>query len=179
MISEIFYIQNFISEDLIEKLMSWTHDTPPIKDNYSGNPFEFLQPNGDPIVCDIFSFLNKSIQENIEQKFSCKIFEETLNGMTVYAPGSFLPEHIDNVPGQNIPTPNGYPSRDISSTLYYNEDYKGGEIFFVNQDLKIKPTAGSLLLFPSNEKYIHEVLPVISGIRYSSTNFWCVKEYVN
>ena len=183
MISEIFYIQNFISEDLIEKLMSWAKNSVPIKDNYGGSPFEFLQPNGDSnddsIVYDIFSFLNKSIQENIEQKFSCRIFKENLNAMIVYTPGSFLPKHIDNVPGQNLPTPNGYPSRDISSTLYYNENYKGGEIFFVNQDLKIKPTAGSLLLFPSDEKYIHEVLPVISGIRYSSTNFWCVKEYVN
>jgi predicted 2-oxoglutarate/Fe(II)-dependent dioxygenase YbiX len=96
--------------------------------------------------------------------------------MTVYATGSFLPKHIDNVPGQNLPTPNGYPSRDISSTVYYNENYKGGEIFFSNQNLKIKPTAGSLLLFPSNEIYVHEVLPVTSGIRYSSTNFWCLSK---
>jgi len=176
MTSEIFYIQNFISENLIRQLMSWTHNAIPIKDNYSGNPFEFLQPNGNPMVCDIFSFLNKSIHKTIEETFSCNVFEETLNGMIVYAPGSFLPKHIDNVPGQNLPTPNGYPSRDISSTLYYNKDYKGGEIFFVNQDLKIKPTAGSLLLFPSNENYIHEVLPVVSGIRYSSTNFWCLKK---
>jgi len=177
MISEIFYIQNFIPKDLIDRLASWTEKTTPIKDNYGGNPFVFLQ--ADKNSYDIFSFLNRSVHEVIEQKFFCNIFKETLITMTVYLPGSFLSKHVDNIPGQNLLTPTGYPSRDISSTLYYNDNYKGGEIFFVNQDLKIKPTAGSLLLFPSNENYIHEVLPVDSGTRYSSTNFWCVKEYIN
>lgn len=35
--------------------------------------------------------------------------------------------------------------------------YGGGEIYFLNQDITVKPDQGDLLLFPSNFTYPHEV----------------------
>lgn len=74
-----------------------------------------------------------------------------------YGVGGFLPAHQDH----------GVSSRVLSTVMYLNDDYEGGEIEFVNSGVRIKPPAGSVIFFPSNFLYIHEVHPIISGSRYS------------
>jgi hypothetical protein len=61
-------------------------------------------------------------------------------------------------------------NKDLAFSLvaYVNDDYEGGEISFPNHNITIKPKAGSLIMFPSQEPYIHEVKPIISGTRYMS-----------
>jgi hypothetical protein len=56
----------------------------------------------------------------------------------------------------------------FSLVAYINDDYEGGEIHFPNQNVTIKPKSGSLIMFPSQQPYIHEVKPIISGTRYMS-----------
>jgi hypothetical protein len=55
----------------------------------------------------------------------------------------------------------------ISAVLYLNDDYLGGEIEFPHFDVKIKPEAGTLVLFPSNYAYRHIAHEVTSGIKYA------------
>ena len=50
---------------------------------------------------------------------------------------------------------------DISILIYLNDDYTGGEIYFNDLNLKIKPTAGSILIFTCN--HLHESLRIESG----------------
>lgn len=61
-------------------------------------------------------------------------------------------------------------NKDLAFSLvaYVNDDYEGGEISFPNHNITIKPKAGSLIMFPSQQPYIHEVKPIISGTRYMS-----------
>jgi hypothetical protein len=61
-------------------------------------------------------------------------------------------------------------NKDLAFSLvtYINDDYEGGEISFPNHNVTIKPKAGSLIMFPSQEPYIHEVKPITSGTRYMS-----------
>ena len=47
-----------------------------------------------------------------------------------------------------------------------NNDYEGGE-FMMFGDQKVDMPAGSVIVFPSNFMYPHEVKPVKSGTRYS------------
>jgi hypothetical protein len=56
----------------------------------------------------------------------------------------------------------------FSLVAYLNDDYEGGEIHFPNQNITIKPKAGSLIIFPSQEPFIHEVKTITSGTRYMS-----------
>lgn len=74
-----------------------------------------------------------------------------------YGTDGFLPAHQDL----------GVSSRVLSTVMYLNDDYEGGEIEFVNSNVKIKPPAGSVIFFPSNFLYVHEVHPIKSGFRYS------------
>lgn len=55
----------------------------------------------------------------------------------------------------------------LSSVGYINDDYEGGELYFDKFNLKIKPEAGDLYLFPSSFIYSHAALPVTSGTKYS------------
>ena len=61
-------------------------------------------------------------------------------------------------------------NKDLAFSLvaYVNDDYEGGEISFPNHNITIKPKAGSVIMFPSQEPYIHEVKPITSGTRYMS-----------
>lgn len=57
--------------------------------------------------------------------------------------------------------------REFSIICYLNDNYVGGEIEFPNFDLKIKPTAGTMMIFPSNYPYRHIAHPVSSGSKYA------------
>lgn len=64
--------------------------------------------------------------------------------------------------------------RGITAILYLNSDFDGGEIHFPRQGLELRPSAGTLLIFPSNRNFPHEVKPIARGndIRISaSTGF--------
>jgi hypothetical protein len=55
----------------------------------------------------------------------------------------------------------------LSSVGYINDNYEGGELWFDKINLKIKPKAGDLYLFPSSYIYSHSAMPVKSGVKYS------------
>ncbi len=73
--------------------------------------------------------------------------------------GSSMEEHIDDFATFH---------NHISSLIYINDNYEGGEIRFVEYDFTIKPKGGTLILFPGNKYYAHEVLKIKSGERYAS-----------
>jgi hypothetical protein len=62
----------------------------------------------------------------------------------------------------------GDASLAFSLVCYLNEDYEGGEISFPKHNITIKPKKGSLIMFPSQNPFIHEVKPIINGDRYMS-----------
>jgi len=81
-----------------------------------------------------------------------------------YSAGAQMGPHVDSYGDDRSPT--------ISVVLYLNDDYEGGEIYFKEQDIKVKPSAGSLVIFPSTEPYYHQSLPVVSGSKYMTPGFW-------
>jgi hypothetical protein len=71
----------------------------------------------------------------------------------------------------------------ITCTIYFNDDYEGGEIDFVMGDklVKYKPEAGDLLVFPSGhpdyltkkgQPYLHGVLPSYKKNKFLSRMYW-------
>lgn len=56
-------------------------------------------------------------------------------------------------------------SNHIAGWVYLNDDYEGGDISFINQNLSFKPKTGDLVLFPGNMHYWYNVGPA-NGSRY-------------
>lgn len=90
-----------------------------------------------------------------------KAREKTMHVLK-YKESGFLPAHSDH----------GISSRVLSALLYLNDDYEGGTLRFPHLNLELKPEAGTILFFPSNFVYVHEVDAVTKGIRYSLPNWY-------
>lgn len=59
-----------------------------------------------------------------------------------------------------------------AAVMYVNGDFAGGELHFPRIDVKIKPRARDLIIFPSADDYLHGVLPVEAGpTRYALPAF--------
>ena len=71
----------------------------------------------------------------------------------------------------------------VTCTIYFNDDYEGGEIDFAMGDklVKYKPEAGDLLVFPSGHPdylteegmpYLHGVMPSYNKNKFLSRMYW-------
>jgi len=62
-------------------------------------------------------------------------------------------------------------NRQLSVIINLNDDYKGGNLIFTDQKEKeikrLKLGKGSIVFFPSNFMYPHEIQPITKGTRYS------------
>ena len=56
-------------------------------------------------------------------------------------------------------------SNHLAGWVYLNDDYEGGELSFINQNISFKPKAGDLVMFPGNIHYWYNVEPT-NGSRY-------------
>lgn len=117
------------------------------------------------------SFIIRTIKNAIlncskdySERYSLDIGSLTPISISKYFEGNSMGSHVDSY-GEN-------PKEVLSVVLYLNDNYEGGELYFKNQNIKIKPEFGSLVAFPSINPYFHESLPVTSGIKYISPGFW-------
>lgn len=71
----------------------------------------------------------------------------------------------------------------ITCTIYFNDDYEGGEVDFAmgNKLVKYKPEAGDLLVFPSGhpeylteegKPYLHGVMPAYNKNKFLARMYW-------
>ena len=94
---------------------------------------------------------------------------DSWNGFTYvrfnrYEEGQKMNIHCDHIHTVFKDSHSGIPTLTILGCL--NEGYQGGELIFW-EDEKVDLPAGSIMIFPSNFLYPHEVLPVTYGTRYS------------
>lgn len=83
---------------------------------------------------------------------------DTGYGLLRYKKGQFYIQHTDSFKNQQ---------RSVSCSFLLNDDYEGGEFAFFDREIVISGSKGSIVMFPSNFMFPHEVMPVISGTRYS------------
>ena len=79
-----------------------------------------------------------------------------------YSEGGYMSKHCDNIHhshGQKY----GFPQ--ASSLLFLNDNYEGGE--FVIADEVYNTKKGSVIIFPSNFMFPHEVKSITKGTRWS------------
>lgn len=81
-----------------------------------------------------------------------------------YSTGKEMGPHVDSYDDERSPV--------LSVVLYINDNYDGGELYFKGQEVLIKPTAGSLIAFPSVDPYYHQSKVVTKGLKYMSPGFW-------
>jgi hypothetical protein len=66
----------------------------------------------------------------------------------------------------------------FTALINLNDDYQNGEINFLNQNIKIKPEASSILIFPSSSSYIYELESVVGKEKYMAVGKFYVKPLI-
>lgn len=123
--------------------------------------------------------LYRNIVTNIINPFyNITIKDSEIPQILRYEPGGHYQPHVD---GQSLwQTPDGdviwrkSTDRDLSTVIFLNDDFTGGEFVFPEFRLRIKPEPGLLICFPSTYEYLHAVEPVTTGVRYSIVNWMTV-----
>ena len=80
-----------------------------------------------------------------------------------YRTGDECTMHCDLVP---------HELRICTAIYYVNDDYEGGALIFPNQDLRIQPKSGQVVMMPATEDFPHYVEPITKGDRYAVRCFY-------
>lgn len=145
--------------------------------------------NATPEVFNLFVNILNIIKDKIEWSYGTRVVPKENEAIRRWSPGEFQDVHADselatgefislqyitdedqNIDESEHSLPNDFV--DFSSVFYINDDYKGGELFFPEYDIKIKAKSGSFITWPSNAKYLHGVNKVIDGYRYTIPSMW-------
>lgn len=94
------------------------------------------------------------VSENYDGNFVK--YDNSKTHLARFSEGYGMHEHFDST------KPN-----DIATLIYINDNYDGGEIYFPELEINIKPNAGDLVCFPDTPDFVHGVKAITSGIRYT------------
>lgn len=112
-----------------------------------------------------FTYMNDMVRsyiDNYSERYEVGYEYLEPTQLLKYSPGEFYKRHFDTGPA--------FP-RVISALLYLNDVDDGGETYFTNFDVSVRPRAGRLVIFPSNYAYAHEARPPKDGYKYVFV-FW-------
>jgi hypothetical protein len=178
--NQVYIIENFLSKEETDLVNSYLEKNEPQSDPSGYSPYKNYTPTTDKNILNCFNNIYPRMKSYIENSFNCLVYDEGLASVVELNVGDSMPLHLDHGSAMNksvgLKTGSGHPTRDISCVLYYNDNYVGGEICFPNQNIVLKPKAGTFIYFPAEDNFPHEVKTVTKGSRWFSTVFWCIKK---
>jgi hypothetical protein len=156
--SKISVIEDFIEPEDCKKAIDFinTSELVPFEGNKAANE----AVRNPEIVKFLKKYTDKCIEKQKElYKLKVPIYTQSAY-LTVWDVGAGAPLHIDH----------DMPFVQLTSVLYFNDEFEGGEIYFPEFDFSYKPKMGSAIFFPTFTKesaYEHGVTEITSGRRYT------------
>ena len=173
----IFTLDNVVPEELCDRILEEYHDCSLwIPSRVGDGEIDSKIRNCDIINISEHPVMEKNfdVRKKIDEDFYLcassaineyrKLFPEVASDIDTgynllrYNEGQFYVQHTDSFKQQQ---------RSVSCSFLLNDDYVGGEFAFFDREIMIKGAKGSIVMFPSNFMFPHEIMPVISGTRYS------------
>ena len=114
---------------------------------------------------DILQQLINSVKNQITEQYKVEVVDTTIDFL-YYTNGCKYWPHIDGQMLHDDTLSRGDTKRDITASVYLNDNYTGGEIYFQFFDKSIKPNTGDIIMYPSDYRYMHGVNEVV-GERYA------------
>lgn len=190
----IHVIKNFIEKDDVKKIIEFSrtisewsnaNDEDKFDENgtciYNAAYWRDRQCDGDLILKlnpEIYALIDSYIlkmAKTIESIFSCKV---SLRPPCIirWFPGLKQEPHADKQTNDGQPNP--FIDYDINSLFYYNDDFDGGELYYPQHGITIKPEPGLAVLHPGDINYLHGVSEIRSGERFTTPAFYSITEFV-
>lgn len=136
---------------------------------------DFILKKINPDVYDLINSYIEKMARTIELLYSCKVSNRPPCIIRWFA-GIEQRPHADKQMLDGSPNP--FPTYDLNSLFYYNDDFVGGELYYPQHDIEIKPEPGLAVLHPGDVNYLHGVRMVVSGERYTTPAFYSIEEFV-
>jgi hypothetical protein len=127
-----------------------------------------------PQVWEIVDKYIDKMKVEIEKRFRCKVSKRPPVIMK-WRPGTEQRPHADKQ--LNDGSPNAFPDYDINSLFYYNDDFEGGNLYYPQHGITVRPKPGLAVIHPGDVNYLHGVTMVTSGLRYTTPSFYSVESF--
>lgn len=106
----------------------------------------------------IFKNANSAAKKYVDEFPACFLKSDSGYDLLRYNTGGFYREHTDSFKEQ---------PRTLAMSVNLNDDYEGGNIAFFGGEVQIRGGIGSVIMFPANFMYPHQIMDVTKGTRYS------------
>ena len=128
-------------------------------------------PDKNKRVKDILLYLARKNEMFVDHFFSVRVELWHRMRLCRWKKGHSMPLHIDRQEDKG-------DLFHFSSLIYLNDDYKGGELFFKeeNKIQKYKLKALSCMIFPSGKEFAHGVKEILKGKRYTIPSWYVLKK---
>jgi hypothetical protein len=162
--NEIIVIENFLSVEEADLIMSLVNSA--TEEDWERSKYEDNEFNNTIIHFqhEISDEIGKRMVENImsilPEDVGLKSFRP--NCVTKTETGKFMNPHND------WHDDNGCR---YGIVIYINENFDGGEIYYPNKGIYMKPGKGLAVIHPASEEYLHGIKEVTRGTRYAMTAF--------
>lgn len=174
--NRIVEIPNFVDADTAAKLIDYFENGPETWDviAFYGSYGMGLNPSQVELAkvglpSDIFDKINSRTKAAVELVFDREVKANTAHAQK-WTEGAFAYPHSDNSDFDGNPT--AFEINKYVAILYLNDEYTGGELYFPDHDIEIKPNKYSIYVLPGGVENIHGVREIESGERHTMLSFW-------
>lgn len=131
----------------------------------------FLIKTLNPEIFNIVEYYIDKMKKVIEDKHNVEVYSRP-PVIVRWIPGNLQSPHSDKQ--LNDGSPNPFPTYDINSIIYWNDNFEGGEFYYPEYDIELKIEAGMAVAHPGDIHYLHGVKPVVSGTRWTTPSFYTI-----
>lgn len=124
-----------------------------------------------PEIFNIVEYYIDKMKKVIEDKHDVEVHSRP-PVIVRWIPGNVQSPHSDKQ--LNDGSPNPFPTYDINSVIYWNDNFEGGEFYYPEYDIELKIEAGMAVAHPGDIHYLHGVKPVVSGTRWTTPSFYTI-----
>lgn len=124
-----------------------------------------------PEIFNIVEYYIDKMKKVIEDKHDVEVHSRP-PVIVRWIPGNVQSPHSDKQ--LNDGSPNPFPTYDINSIIYWNDNFEGGEFYYPEYDIELKIEAGMAVAHPGDIHYLHGVKPVVSGTRWTTPSFYTI-----
>jgi hypothetical protein len=75
-------------------------------------------------------------------------------------------------------SPNPFTDYDLNALFYYNDNFDGGELYYPDHDIIVKPRPGLAVMHPGDIHYLHGVKRIVGADRFTTPAFYTVEEFL-
>lgn len=188
-LKKIVIVKNFVETSDIKKIQNFV-ETINLWDNgketgfnedgvcdYDANYWRDRVCNGlsiktlNPEMFNIVEYYIDKMKKVIEDKHNVEVYSRP-PVIVRWIPGNVQSPHSDKQ--LNDGSPNPFPTYDINSIIYWNDNFEGGEFYYPEYDIELKIEAGMAVAHPGDIHYLHGVKPVVSGTRWTTPSFYTI-----